>query len=149
MQSFFPKVCQIFWQIFSKFFKKMVDKWIFIPYNDKRACETGSHENGSQKWRNWQTRTVQVRVVAIPCGFDSHLLQAESRNFHDGDSCFSFIPFPAADRPGGRQTGASRPPRLRLFPILFRNIRACGSAHNQCRVKYHPFRLFPRCFQLL
>ena len=27
-----------------------------------------------QKWRNWQTRTVQVRVVAIPCGFDSHLL---------------------------------------------------------------------------
>ena len=27
-----------------------------------------------QKWRNWQTRTVQVRVVVIPCGFDSHLL---------------------------------------------------------------------------
>ena len=27
-----------------------------------------------QKWRNWQTRTVQVRVVEIPCGFDSHLL---------------------------------------------------------------------------
>ena len=27
-----------------------------------------------QKWRNWQTRTVQVRVVAIPCGFNSHLL---------------------------------------------------------------------------
>ena len=35
-----------------------------------------------QKWRNWQTRTVQVRVVVIPCGFDSHLLQAENRNFH-------------------------------------------------------------------
>ena len=28
----------------------------------------------TQKWRNWQTRTVQVRVVEIPCGFDSHLL---------------------------------------------------------------------------
>ena len=27
-----------------------------------------------QKWRNWQTRTVQVRVVAIPWGFDSLLL---------------------------------------------------------------------------
>ena len=36
---------------------------------------------GSQKWRNWQTRTVQVRVVVIPCGFDSHLLQAEEKLF--------------------------------------------------------------------
>ena len=35
-----------------------------------------------QKWRNWQTRTVQVRVVAIPCGFDSHLLQEKK------ESCF-------------------------------------------------------------
>ena len=34
-----------------------------------------------QKWRNWQTRTVQVRVVEIPCGFDSHLLQAEEKLF--------------------------------------------------------------------
>ena len=32
-----------------------------------------------QKWRNWQTRTVQVRVVAIPCGFDSHLLHQWKR----------------------------------------------------------------------
>ena len=23
-------------------------------------------------WRNWQTRTTQNRVVATPCGFDSH-----------------------------------------------------------------------------
>ena len=25
------------------------------------------------KWRNWQTRTTQNRVVFRPCGFDSHL----------------------------------------------------------------------------
>ena len=38
--------------------------------------------DGSQKWRNWQTRTVQVRVVAIPCGFDSHLLhESEEQKF--------------------------------------------------------------------
>ena len=63
---FFQKSAKFFGKSFQNFSKKMVDKWIFIPYNDKRACETGSHENGSQKWRNWQTRTVQVRVVAIP-----------------------------------------------------------------------------------
>ena len=34
-----------------------------------------------RSWRNWQTRTVQVRVVEIPCGFDSHLLH--SRETHD------------------------------------------------------------------
>ena len=27
-----------------------------------------------RKWRNWQTRRLQVPVVAIPCGFKSHLL---------------------------------------------------------------------------
>ena len=26
-----------------------------------------------QKWRNWQTRRLQVPVVAIPCGFKSRL----------------------------------------------------------------------------
>ena len=43
------------------------DSSIIIPYV---ACESSV----TQKWRNWQTRTVQVRVVVIPCGFDSHLL---------------------------------------------------------------------------
>ena len=38
--------------------------------------------------------------------------------------------------------------RRRLTAILFRNIRTCGSAHNQCGVKYHPFRLFLWVFQL-
>ena len=67
-----------------------------------KACRT----DDSQKWRNWQTRTVQVRVVAIPCGFDSHLLQAENRNFQYGDSCF-YVHFSAADRPGTRQSGTA------------------------------------------
>ena len=26
-----------------------------------------------RKWRNWQTRRLQVPVVAIPCGFKSRL----------------------------------------------------------------------------
>ena len=91
--------------------KNNIDKSLLLIYNNLRCLSRAAAQNKMQKWRNWQTRTVQVRVVVIPCGFDSHLLQAESRNFHDGDSCFSFIPFPAADRPGGRQTGpaADRP----------------------------------------
>ena len=27
----------------------------------------------TRKWRNWQTRRLQVPVVAISCGFKSHL----------------------------------------------------------------------------
>lgn len=30
-----------------------------------------------QEWRNWQTRRLQVPVVAISCGFKSHLLHAK------------------------------------------------------------------------
>ena len=30
--------------------------------------------SNTQKWRNWQTRRLQVPVVAISCGFKSHLL---------------------------------------------------------------------------
>ncbi len=33
-----------------------------------------------QKWRNWQTRRLQVPVVAISCGFKSHLLHIRARN---------------------------------------------------------------------
>ena len=140
------------------------------------ACESSV----TQKWRNWQTRTVQVRVVVIPCGFDSHLLQAENRNFQYGDSCF-YVHF-FCSRPARHQTVRHRrhirsfsgpaagrlfcrcypsssrafrraplfmnPGSFPLFPIPFRNIGTCGSAHNQCRVKYHPFRLFLWVFQL-
>ena len=31
----------------------------------------------TQVWRNWQTRTVQVRVKAISCRFDSCYLHHE------------------------------------------------------------------------
>ena len=30
-------------------------------------------KNKMRKWRNWQTRRLQVPVVAIPCGFKSRL----------------------------------------------------------------------------
>ena len=43
-----------------------------------------------QKWRNWQTRTVQVRVVVIPWGFDSLLLQDLNRSLETG-SCFFVV----------------------------------------------------------
>ena len=47
-----------------------------------RTCGFKSHlphqkislNDGSQEWRNWQTRRLQVPVVAISCGFKSHLL---------------------------------------------------------------------------
>ena len=67
-----------------------------------------------QKWRNWQTRTVQVRVVVIPCGFDSHLLQAESRNFHDGDSFFCLSHFPRQTGPAADSPAPPVPPDRRL-----------------------------------
>ena len=49
------------------------------PYSYTIICfvneiQRNDKDTKMQKWRNWQTRTVQVRVVAIPCGFDSHLL---------------------------------------------------------------------------
>ena len=47
-----------------------------------RTCGFKSHlphqkislNDGSQEWRNWQTRRLQVPVVARSCGFKSHLL---------------------------------------------------------------------------
>ena len=33
-----------------------------------------------QVWRNWQTRQIQVLVIAISCGFKSHHLHHEKRH---------------------------------------------------------------------
>ena len=33
-------------------------------------------ETEMQEWRNWQTRRLQVPVVARSCGFKSHLLHS-------------------------------------------------------------------------
>ena len=33
-----------------------------------------------QEWRNWQTRRLQVPVVAISCGFKSHLLHVDRKS---------------------------------------------------------------------
>ena len=111
--------------------KNNIDKSLLLIYNNLRCLNKAAEQNKMQKWRNWQTRTVQVRVVVIPCGFDSHLLQAENRNFQYGDSCF-YVHFSAADRPSTRQSGTAgtsgpspvllrpsgRPPFLPLLPIF-------------------------------
>ena len=55
--------------------KNSVDKFVPLYYNS--SCQWNI--DGLQKWRNWQTRTVQVRMVAILCGFKSHLLHDEER----------------------------------------------------------------------
>ena len=66
-----------FWQLFCYFFTKLclliffsfsLDRFAIILYNS--IC--------SQKWRNWQTRRLQVPVVAISCGFKSHLLHSQN-----------------------------------------------------------------------
>ena len=54
--------------------KNNIDKSLLLIYNNLRCLNKAAEQNKMQKWRNWQTRTVQVRVVVIPCGFDSHLL---------------------------------------------------------------------------
>ena len=64
-----------FFKFFQKIFlleklQKQVDKTTALYYNSFVKLI-----DGLQKWRNWQTRTVQVRMVAILCGFKSHLLQ--------------------------------------------------------------------------
>ena len=51
------------------FFEKILDFELQNKYNV--IC--------SQEWRNWQTRRLQVPVVAISCGFKSHLLHSVKR----------------------------------------------------------------------
>ena len=53
-----------FTKIYFKNIHKMIDNNILFVYNI--IC--------SQEWWNWQTRRLQVPVVAISCGFKSHLL---------------------------------------------------------------------------
>ena len=64
-----------FWQLTN------LTPYIIITYTDKFI--------EMQKWRNWQTRTVQVRMVAILCGFKSHLLHVK-REVEQSTSLFYF-----------------------------------------------------------
>ena len=64
--------------------KKAVDIFIKTSYNI--SC--------LQEWWNWQTRRLQVPVVAIPCGFKSHLLHwksAKSNTSCSGSALFVFL----------------------------------------------------------
>ena len=36
-----------------------------------------------RKWRNWQTRRLQVPVVAIPCGFKSYYYKVKAVSIGD------------------------------------------------------------------
>ena len=47
-----------------------------------------------RKWRNWQTRRLQVPVVARSCGFKSHFLH-------------SFLFYPKSKKTEAHSTGAS------------------------------------------
>ncbi len=62
---------KIFGKKFEKIFKKSLT-------NASKSCiihnVLSKSSNNTQKWRNWQTRRLQVPVVAISCGFKSHLL---------------------------------------------------------------------------
>ena len=47
-----------------------------------------------QEWRNWQTRRLQVPVVAISCGFKSHFLHSFFiYSKAHGDMCFFVFRF--------------------------------------------------------
>ena len=50
--------------------KKIKKLKLGIDRSPKRRYNTSC----AQEWRNWQTRRLQVPVVAISCGFKSHLL---------------------------------------------------------------------------
>lgn len=60
-------------------------------YCARQEQQTKSNTN-SQKWRNWQTHRLQVPVVAIPCGFKSHLLHTTNSAKQDS-YCLAFALF--------------------------------------------------------
>ena len=59
---------------FLDFLKNIAEKWLTNHKSSFIITYVACESSVTQKWRNRQTRTVQVRVVVIPCGFDSHLL---------------------------------------------------------------------------
>ena len=60
-------------KIFQIFLKISVDIWKDVLYYNQAVGNTTETQE-MQEWRNWQTRRLQVPVVARSCGFKSHLL---------------------------------------------------------------------------
>ena len=80
-----------------------------------------------RKWRNWQTRRLQVPVVAIPCGFKSRLPHS---SFCKVRATYNFIFFLNAEVAELADAQASG---------------ACGS--NTVRVQVPPSALFIFCLK--
>ena len=68
-------VVDMFSLFYGKMLAEMQKKW--LTYQGKQYIILTFVVN-MRKWRNWQTRRLQVPVVAISCGFKSHLLHRES-----------------------------------------------------------------------
>ena len=63
-------VVDMFSLFYGKMLAEMQKKW--LTYQGKQYIILTFVVN-MRKWRNWQTRRLQVPVVAIPCGFKSRL----------------------------------------------------------------------------
>ena len=77
---------QIFWvKNGSKNFLKKIQNtyWLFGRDGLRYDLFAGMQNTRMQEWRNWQTRTVQVRVVAIPWEFKSLFLHYNERYLID------------------------------------------------------------------
>ena len=62
-------VVYMFFLFYGKMLAEMQKKW--LTYQGKQYIILTFVVN-MRKWRNWQTRRLQVPVVAISCGFKSH-----------------------------------------------------------------------------
>ena len=81
---FFQKNCK-------KFFKQL--KQFFLQKKLDLLSKNRYNTHCSQKWRNWQTRRLQVPVVAISCGFKSHLPHSKFLDKSLGFSRFGLFSF--------------------------------------------------------
>ena len=82
-----------------------------------------------RKWRNWQTRRLQVPVVAIPCGFKSRLPHSSFCKVRVTYNFIFFLNAEVAELADAQASGA------------------CGS--NTVRVQVPPSALFIFCLKEL
>ena len=87
------------------------------------------HRNNTRKWRNWQTRRLQVPVVAIPCGFKSRLPHSSFCKVRARYIFIFFLNAEVAELADAQASGA------------------CGS--NTVRVQVPPSALFIFCLKKL
>ena len=72
--------CQCYFLIFLFLFYKFILCYFLLPFLKKH--DKIIFVSFMQEWRNWQTRRLQVPVVAISCGFKSHFLHlSEAEEF--------------------------------------------------------------------